>query len=410
MEKMEKLNNRILTIVPYISALALVVYIVCVFISPNGNALSLKYNIMFALPIAIVNFIIVKAYLNHNKNLQKALLGFILSGLVMLSMHYTFSVKISTWYFIVLIAMFALIVIFTINQFLLSNDHYCRPGMVFVNQAIMNILVITSLVSTVVDVVQFHDNPLIFISLLIFIIASMYLTLIIEMRVNDLKIAREEKGYVFVKTANNEEELTKEDMFISNKIFNTLPWIIVVSLACSIIFNAIFDKAITRGYSLRYLFDVVEIICLFVAIMTYKHHNKDVMKNMNGFLLGLLLFEDIYEITFISWDNITVKAITVLVMIAFNAFFLITHLILTKTHASNTKVVKLMKAMYIVYAIALIATAISWQVYYLMAKGTNYYFFLIKPFIWLLGTFPITTAILTIDSRVNGFKVRREEK
>lgn len=411
MEKDNSKRELALKITPFVSTVAAIAYIICVFVAGDKNRIWIS-NILFIVPIVVASFVLVKSYLDHNKNVMKSLIGFILAGLLMLSMHYAFTnFDGSQWDCIAKAVIFGFVVIFTVNQFLLSNDHYARPLILFINQAIVDIIVILGLTCAIIDAVQFKDNIGIFISLLLFAICSMFLVLELEIKVNDYKLVREEKGYVFKKTQTSEDVLEEEDKFISNSAFISLPGLVLLALILCIIFNAIFDKVITWGYSTRYLFFLVKFVGLLVAILAYKKHHKNVMKVMLGFLLGVLLFENIYELTFISSTSITaLKSIFTMIMVPVNILFLICHLLLTRTHSSNPSIVKLMKIVYLVYAIATLGVAIGWQVYYLIAKGNNYYFFVLKPIIWMLGTFPVITGILTIDTRINGFKLKREQR
>jgi len=148
---------------------------------------------------------------------------------------------------------------------------------------------------------------------------------------------------------------------------------------------------------------------VLIVCLSYKKHNKNVMKAVLGAMLAFLCSNSINNaLQYIVYFQPTVKMIVSLVLsllIALSAIvFFVNHLLLASDHKSNPKLLNFN----MINCICCVVLTIAWGLF-AFALGTRIYDYLYAIFWIFFGIGSIILAI-NIETKIDYFKKAREEK
>jgi len=198
-------------------------------------------------------------------------------------------------------------------------------------------------------------------------------------------------------------ENTNTKFFKDDKVFYALPWLYMITCLLS-------EFAIVVTY-IKYLnaiplFDIITkvltIALVFGIAISYKKHEKNVMKMLVGALLFsqvLVWIQTFCSYAFSSSYGLLYKTCVGLLALCFIEIF-IGHIVLASSHKSNPQLIKANQA------VAIGSIVLSF--------GANFFSFqqgyVMMPAISILEYFSLIAVIVSIESRVDEFKQIREQK
>lgn len=194
-------------------------------------------------------------------------------------------------------------------------------------------------------------------------------------------------------------------IFKNDKLFKTSA---IISVICTVIYIVCFFFWCQGPEDIPWLFtDALLGVCSVVLYLSYSRHNKNLMKGIAGFLLGIILMDDIQSLTyFISIDD-PFSAFSIFYLVC-GTIFVINHFILCSNRKSNSVSVAINQVVLLLDALALIIGYIFYMttsvdfinpsvVDYIstIAEGINFIF--------------ICVMIICVESRLDAYKVDRED-
>jgi len=194
--------------------------------------------------------------------------------------------------------------------------------------------------------------------------------------------------------------------FLSDSLFKNLPWVCTAAAfvyASWVFFWPTFTQTYLKNAIWNGVLIISIVICLFIIVKSYYDHNKNLMKGLDGFVFAAILVKSIYELFLMTNGSLSFSfkvALTVL-----TAVIVLNHFIMANDHKSQSNAIYLNYCAMIAY-LCLSAIGIVVNVITSDSKLAEAGELLVMAFI----SIPVMLTVLCIETRVNEFKIIREEK
>ena len=170
----------------------------------------------------------------------------------------------------------------------------------------------------------------------------------------------------------------------------------ILAAMCESVY-CIFGLLGVYGSSLAYVQLLIQTVCVFFLYISYRDHQKNVMKGMMG---ALLMAQVSTALSFFTSDMELVNIFATGIFALLALILLITHLIINGDRRANPSMVRLNQIFVVLYALANVLRCLPACVDEVST---------VMNIIGILGCFGISSVIVCVESRLDAYRTDREK-
>jgi len=190
-----------------------------------------------------------------------------------------------------------------------------------------------------------------------------------------------------------------DKLLTSDKVIYSLPWIYAISSLLCEVYGIIYNLGMT-------VFDlgleIINILLVFGIAISYKAHEKNIMKTLFGAVLmgQIIAIFNYVSFCFENGETVFVTVINIILLLLMSVFF-VNHLVLGYGHKASPDRVKLNRVIGVLTAVVAIIQIIP------AFSSTEIAVYCIMG---LIAEHTIIIEILCIETKVDAYKIIRENK
>lgn len=175
--------------------------------------------------------------------------------------------------------------------------------------------------------------------------------------------------------------------------------IMVLCTICEIVF-AIISITVYHNSDQACLVLIIRVLCVFVLFISYKKHNKNVMKGMMG---ALLMAHLITAILRLSNDYFAIESIFSTIFAILATLLFINHFIINSSHKSNPVLITISQIILILLVLNNTVWGIAWMI------EDNSVLNCIISILDIIGYMGMTAVVVCVESRLDAYRLDREK-